>query len=177
MMYLKSLFKNDRPLFYVITTYLLFTVFFNLTGDEVTPFFVWGMFSQQEKVKESYDIFEIKVDGEVYDYANIGTDFRRHYTKTPLHYYYKMSKLAEDPTRHFFKSKTGAYYPDIATFLEPITNDQSEFDAYPAWLDRYLEEVIDRPIQTLEVSVLTVQYQPDTSVKVITKKPLFKHEG
>lgn len=146
-------------------------------GDEVTPFFVWGMFSMPDRPDETYEIFEIKIDGEVYDYANTGIDFQRHYTKTPLVYYHEMSKLGEDPTRYFFKTKTGEYYPSIAPYLTPITNDATEYDAYPAWLDRYLEATIGRNIDQLEVNVLTVQYQVDGTVKWLQTKPLLRHEG
>ncbi len=174
--YFYRLYQHSKCLFILIFGFTALTIFFNLMGDEVTPFFVWGMFSEVKTPQESYEVYEIKLDGAHYDYTNLLTDPNRFYITGPLNMYRSMQTKGEAATRVFFKEKLGENYSLVAPFLEPITNELSDAAAFPAWLKRYLEQSTNRTFQRLEVNILQVHYLEDGHVEILNSKPLIRYE-
>lgn len=174
--YFYRLYHHSKSLFILIAGFSFFTVFFNLLGDEVTPFFVWGMFSEVKTPQASYEVYEIKLDGQHYDYTNLLTDPNRFYITGPLNLYRSMQAKGEAPTRAFFKEKLPEHYPWVAPFLEPITNTEEDLVAFPAWLKRYLEQSTQQRYQRLEVNILTVHYVDEGRVEILDSKPFIRYE-
>ena len=175
--YFYRLYQYSKTLFTFVLGFSLLTIFFNLMGDEVMPFFVWGMFSEVKTLQETYDVYEIKIDGKHYDYTNLLTDPNRFYITGPLNMYRSMKEKGEAPTRVFFKEKMGNYYTSIAPILEPITNELHQLKDFPAWLKRYLEQSTQKTIRQLEVNILQVRYLKDGNVEILGSKRLLDYEG
>ena len=174
--YFYRLYRHSKLLFVGILCFSLFTIFFNLTGDEVTPFFVWGMFSEVKQPQESYELYEIKLDGEHFDYTNKLIDFNRFYITGPLNMYRAMKAKGEAPTRAFFKEKMGNHYSYVAPVLEPITNDVSQLKDFPAWFKRYVEQSTNKSFQQIQVNLLSVRYAANGQVEIIDSKPFLTYE-
>ena len=149
--YLYRLFKHDKILGTIVALFCMGTVFFNLIGDQVFPFFVWGMFSKIEHPQVEYEVMEMEIDGEKLNPYDL-TDINRNIFTTNLSNYKALvQNNGEDPTRTLFKKKFGKHYPKIQNSLEKITNSPQKYDDFKKWLIRYTEESVGHSFEHLKV--------------------------
>jgi len=155
--YFYQLYQYDRKLFFLTASFTLLTIFFNIRGNEITPFFVWGMYSEREKPIDRYEIFNIKINGNIIiDYTSGYTDANRFFLFSPLSYYKKIKENNSiDPTLDFLQKKLGYRYKSIKQLAEKINNGPREEKMFMNWYKRYLQETTGQQINKLEVNVLT----------------------
>jgi len=130
--FLYKVWLHNRKLAGLLAIFAVFTVFFNLLGDEVTPFFVWGMYSEKIKPVRQYEVLRTTINDSLvvnpYDYHTTDTRF---YLNGPLAWYKKIKdNNSQDPTISFLQTKLQGQYDHIR-FLEPslsnTTARQQEF--------------------------------------------------
>jgi hypothetical protein len=147
-------------LFYIMIAFTALTMFGNLLGDEVTPFFVWGMYSEKEKPVQQYEILKTTINDSItlnlYDYHTPDTRF---YLGTPLGYYKKIiDNNNQDPTISFLQSKLHNHYNSIR-FLEPsLFNTAPQQQAFLNWYARYIQQVTIMPVNSLRIEVIKTHY-------------------
>ena len=56
--YLRKVYEHNKKLFYACMLFISLTLFTNLLGWQVTPFFVWGMYSEKEIEKNDHTIYQ-----------------------------------------------------------------------------------------------------------------------
>src|SRR4051812_8435577 len=98
--FLYRVWLHNKSLCYIMSIFVGLTVFTNLLGDEVTPFFVWGMYSEKEKPVRAVELLQTTINGDtvvnIYDYSNGDTRF---YLSSPLAYFKKIKDNNNlDPT-------------------------------------------------------------------------------
>jgi hypothetical protein len=158
--FLYQVWLHNRKLAYILTAFTVFTVFFNVLGDEVTPFFVWGMYSEKEKPVQQYDILKTTInDSTVIDPYEHYTADTRFYLYTPLAYYKKIKdNNNQDPTISFLQTKLHRHYDNIR-FLEPsLFNTAPQQQAFLNWYARYLQQVTHIPVHSLRIEVIKAHY-------------------
>jgi len=65
------LYLFDKKLFLLVAVFSGLTILCNIKGDEITPFFVWAMYSEKEGTTNRYEIFRIQVnDSILVDYSH-----------------------------------------------------------------------------------------------------------
>jgi len=143
------------------------TVFTNLMGDEVTPFFVWGMYSEKEKPVQAVEILKTTINGDtvlnVYNYSNGDTRF---FLSGPLAYYKKIKdNNNQDPTITFLQTKLGRHYDNIRPAERSLFNTGPQQEEFLNWYARYLQLVTFIPVKTLRVEVVHAHY---TSQNLVT---------
>jgi hypothetical protein len=174
--YLHRLFKHHLGLGLVVSSFVGLSLFFNLIGDQVTPFFVWGMFSQPELPKPTQAVWQFLADGEEVNYScfEVG-NMERFYLLTPLEKLKAMKDAnGQHPTRLFLKEKLGAQYATVAPIVERITNDETDYVAFGEWLKRYTSSVVGKPIEQLEIRILECQFMPDGRVQPLSSSPFLQ---
>ncbi|MEM6722448.1 MAG: hypothetical protein AAF598_00345 [Bacteroidota bacterium] len=159
--YFARLFREHKLAFVIVTGFTICTLVTTLLGDEITPFFVWGMFSQKETPRYEQEIVEIRVNDEVFNYYTELTNFNRHMLIGPISFYTNMeANGGVHPTRKFFKDRlTEAQYKSWAPTIFSITNDPSIKREFEDWVFRYLDHSADEPIERLEVFLNTYRYE------------------
>jgi hypothetical protein len=158
--FLYQVWLHNKKLCYLLTTFTALTVFFNVLGDEVTPFFVWGMYSDKEKPVQQYEILKTTInDSMVIDLYNYHTTDTRFYLYAPLAYYKKIKDNNNvDPTISFLQTKLHGYY-DRIRFLEPaLFNTGPQQQAFLSWYARYLQQVTYTPVHSLRIEVVKAHY-------------------
>jgi hypothetical protein len=136
------------------------TVVANLLGDEVTPFFVWGMYSEKEKPVHEYELLKTTInEGAVvnlYDYSNSDTRF---YLSTPLAYYKKIKdNNNQDPAISFLQTKLHQHYNLIRPFERSLFNTGPQQQEFLNWYARYLQQVTSVPVTSMRIEVVHVHY-------------------
>ena len=150
-----------------MTAFAGLTVFTNLLGDEVTPFFVWGMYSEKEKPVQGVEILKTTINEDtvvnVYNYSNGDTRF---YLTSPLAYFKKIKdNNNQDPTITFLQTKLRAHYDNIRPFERSLFNTGPQQQEFLNWYARYLQQVTLIPVNSLRVEVVHAHY---TSQNLVT---------
>jgi hypothetical protein len=136
------------------------TVVTNLLGDEVTPFFVWGMYSEKENPVPGYELLKTTINEgavvNIYDYSNSDTRF---YLSAPLAYYKKIKdNNNQDPAITFLQTKLHRHYDAIRPFERSLFNTGPQQQEFLSWYVRYLQQVSNIPIHSLQVDVVHAHY-------------------
>lgn len=150
-----------------MTAFAGLTVFTNLMGDEVTPFFVWGMYSEKEKPVQAVELLKTTINGDtvmnIYHYSNGDTRF---YLSTPLAYFKKIKdNNNQDPTITFLQTKLRTHYNKIRPFERSLFNTGPQQQEFLNWYARYLQQVTLIPVKSLRIEVVHAHY---TSQDLVT---------
>lgn len=148
-----QLYIHSKILFLVVLIFCIGTAITNLRGNEVTPFFVWGMYSKPEKPKAYYLANRIIINDSIQiNNINGFTPSALFYINSPLRYYITIvGNNNTDPAQNFFKEKLGNQYKKIQAFEKNIFNTQERINNFLPWYARYLGSLIKQNIQTIEI--------------------------
>ena len=163
--FLKKVYRYNKKLFVFFVLFSALTLLANLSGDEITPFFVWGMYSENEVPQEQYSIFKISVNERPLDYTTGYLPANRFFLLSPLSYF-ESSKNNEDPTRIFLEKKLENSFSTIEPFANKVLNGKEEFQKFPAWYKRYLQQTTGENISNYKVEILKVHYDADNIVRL-----------
>lgn len=158
--FLYKVWQHDKRLFFVLAGFCLATLVTNLAGDQITPFFVWGMYSEKEAPVSQYTLLRTTVnDRQVIDHTAgrpVGTLL---YLQTPLSYYKQIKDNQNiDPTVSFLKNKTGRLYQLIQPFESALFNTGREQQSFLPWYKRYLAAATGEPISKITIDGVNVRY-------------------
>lgn len=158
--FLYKVWLHDKKLFFVITGFTLLTLFFNLLGDEVTPFFVWGMYSEKEQPATEYQLLKTTInDSLTVDGSSGYASPTLFYMGTPLAYYRRIKENNNtDPVIPFLQSKTGAGYRFIQPLEKKLFNTGPQQQAFLNWYRCYLQQVMGISIHHLKIDIIEVHY-------------------
>ncbi len=173
-----KLYMFDKRLFFLIAAFSILTVLCNVKGDEITPFFIWAMYSEKENDSNKYEVFRILInDSTLVDYTSGYTDNNRFFLSAPLSYYDKIKRNNfNEPTLTFISAKLGNNYKIIQPLAERIYDDNQNTKQFIDWYVRFLQQSTGQPVRKLEVAVLTCsftasqQLQTDSSYSLIQWK-------
>lgn len=163
-----KLYLFDKRLFFVIASFSGLTILCNVMGGEVTPFFIWAMYSEKESAINKYEIFKIRVnDSTLIDYTSHYTDNNRLFLSAPLSYYYKIKQNNfKEPALSFIKKKLGEKYTAIQPLAAKLYNGNPDAKQFIEWYVRYLQQSIGKPVYRLDVSIVTTHF--DASRQLLT---------
>jgi hypothetical protein len=158
--FLYHVWHHNKKLCYILTIFTALTVFGNLLGDEVTPFFVWGMYSEKEKPVQHYEILKTTINDtlalNIYDYHTTDTRF---YLGNPLAYYKRIiDNNNQDPTITFLQSKLHSHYNQIRFLEASLFNTKPQQQAFLDWYARYLQQVTILPVNSLRIEAIKTHY-------------------
>jgi hypothetical protein len=164
--FLYQVWLHSPKLCYILAAFTALTVCGNLLGDEVTPFFVWGMYSEKEKPVQQYEILKTTINDSavvnVYDYHTTDTRF---YQYTPLAYFKKIKDNNNiDPTISFLQSKLKQHYDQIRFLEGSLFNTGPRQQAFLSWYARYLQQVTNLPVNALRIEVIHAHYSKQNLV-------------
>lgn len=170
-LFLYKVYCYNKKLFLFFAFFAFVTIFCNLTGNEITPFYVWGMYSQKEKAPGYYTIFKVTVNDKILDYSTGFFPANRFFLQSPLNYY---SNIVEqgDPTRLFLKNKLGSNYSYMRPYESSLFNSKEEINKFPTWYKKYLTQTTGQVIKNFKVEVLGATYDQRNRIKIINSYSL-----
>ncbi|HVX27960.1 MAG TPA: hypothetical protein VHB70_16540 [Parafilimonas sp.] len=159
-LYFFRLYQHNRKLFYGILCFTLFTIICNLRGFEITPFFVWGMYSGKEPDSNTYEVQQVIINDSLkVDITNGYTPSTRFLLESPLWYYMSIRDNNDiDPTLSFLQKKLKSHYPLVKPYEHDLSNDSSRINGFIPWYKKYLEEVTKTKINQLQIINTKVHY-------------------
>lgn len=158
--FLYQVWLHKPKLFYIISSFAALTLIANITGDEVTPFFVWGMYSEKEKPVQQYELLRTTINDStvvnIYDHADTDTRF---YLAAPLAYYKKIKdNNNQDPAITFLQTKLRQHYAQIRFLEKSLFNTGPQQQAFLNWYARYLQQVTGQPVHSVRIDVVKAHY-------------------
>ncbi|MEY4928117.1 MAG: hypothetical protein RI894_2555, partial [Bacteroidota bacterium] len=140
MNYFSKLYHHSPSLAWFVGFFAFGSVFFNSIGLQTTPFYVWGMFSEQTPLANTPEIYLIIADKDTIDYTGFATsNMVRTIIGGSIAFDDELRKKHEHPLRSWLKNKLHDHYLFLKPIAEAITTDtttaQKPFDE---WLQRYV---------------------------------------
>lgn len=150
-----------------MVAFCVLTIGANLAGDEVTPFFVWGMYSAKEEPVRQYSILRTTInDSIVVNAYDLPISDTRFYLGSPLAWYKRIKENDNtDPTISFLQAKLKpAYFDNIQSFQNTLFNTGPQQDSFFSWYARYLFRVTHIPVQSIRIDEIRTHYAGDQLV-------------
>lgn len=173
--FLRDVWKQSKMVFAFFVMFILGTLFCTVSKIEVTPFFLWAHYSDQQTPTGKFERVYIKVNGEILDLQKLSRPTRE-MIQLPTEYFVKLERNGYDSgTRQLIRGKLAdTFSAESAEKLEhTLCNSNNEKYAYLYWLTQYIEGlhidglykkgVYDR-VQTIEVGTCELIFQKDRSV-------------
>ncbi|MDP4283010.1 MAG: hypothetical protein Q8891_01190 [Bacteroidota bacterium] len=164
-LFLYKVYKFNKKLFIFFTGFAMLSLICNITGNEITPFYVWGMYSEKEVAPVHYEIFRVQINNNLVDYSTGFLPENRLFLLSPLTYYASM-KNAKDPTEVFLKEKLKDKFAMIQPYAKRVLNSQKEVNEFPSWYRRYLQQTTGKIVQNLKVEVLNTSYDIHNNIRI-----------
>jgi hypothetical protein len=143
-----------------MAVFSVLTIATNLAGDEVTPFFVWGMYSAKEEPVQQYSVLQTTINDSIvvnaYDQPISDTRF---YLTSPLAWYKKIKENNNtDPTQSFLqvKLKPGGF--EKLHFLQSSLFNTFQPDSFFIWYARYLQQVTHTYVRSIRIDEIKTHY-------------------
>lgn len=164
--FLRDVWKQSKIVFAFFVVFILGTIWCTFSKIEITPFFLWAHYSDQQNPTGTFERIYIKVNGELLDLPELSRPTRE-MIQLPTEYFVqlKWSKY-ETNTRQAIRNKLGAYFSnETAKKMEKrLSNSIDDQPAFLNWLANYIEKVIDVKVKTLEIGTNDLWFQKDRSV-------------
>jgi hypothetical protein len=170
--YLARVYRYSPRWFLFVLSFALLTLVCNIAGVEITPFFVWGMYSEKIQPPASYTFYTTTVnDSMLVDTYSGYPDNSRFYLNIPLAYYEDMRAHAGiDPVIPFLQRRTGSGYRWIRPLEGRLFNGGLK-GRFPGWYSRYLEQTLAIPVNTVKIGAVRVHY--DAAQHLVTDSTYF----
>ncbi len=170
--YFHHLYHADKKLFIIISLFSLGTGVMTILGDQVTPFYIWGMFSEPIPVRETYSKIQLEADGKPLEFYDLQAP-NRHLLYGGVHFYKKIKDNKNThPTRTFFRQKLGVHYNKVQPILENITCDSSDFEAAEEWIQRYLSYSISKDVKEWRAIHQEIRFNENNRPEVVSTQTI-----
>lgn len=159
--FLYQVWLHNKKLFYILAAFTFLTIGTNLSGDEVTPFFVWGMYSAKEEPVQQYSVLRTTInDSMMVNAYDLPLSDTRFYLGSPLAYYKRIKENNNiDPTISFLQTKLKPqHFDNIQSLQNTLFNTGPQQDAFFSWYARYLFQVTLIPVHSIRIDEIKVHY-------------------
>ena len=163
--FLYKVYRHSKKLFFLFLVFAIFTLIANAAGFEITPFYVWGMYSEREVKPASYQIYKVTINDKPLDYSTGHFAANRFFLLSPLSYYASLKKSG-DPSFTSLKKKLGEKYNFLKPYIFSFENSPESINQFPDWYRRYLEQTTGEKIHSLKVDILNVSWLSNDSITV-----------
>jgi hypothetical protein len=164
-LFLFKVYRHNKKLFFLFIAFAAFTLFCNLAGFEVTPFYVWGMYSQKETAPKNYTVYRVTANDKPIDYSTGYLPANRFFLISPLSYFVEV-RDSTDPTSVFVNKKLKKKFSFIKPYALKVLNSKEDISEFPKWYKRYLQQTTGEKIKTLKVDVLQTSYTAHNSINI-----------
>ena len=152
-MFLTKVKERSPGLFWFLIAFCFFQAVFTLIKLEVTPFFLFGMFSEKVNVPDTVTIYRQKLNGNLLNQKDINKWEWNILTTTIENYDAQLSNNKIDVVDKRIRNKyPGIYYSSIFSSVKKnITNDSSSVNKYPDWYKQKIRQYTSENITNIEV--------------------------
>ncbi|MGG9971890.1 hypothetical protein ACQ33O_08875 [Ferruginibacter sp. SUN002] len=175
--YLYRLYKTNKLWFSFFVLFIAGTIVTHKTGVEITPFFVWGMYSSKDSVKPVYEILEVTINNT--EKLKLDQTFAEPYRMMIYTSFDKYNRYVKDnytDSLQFYRAgETGLLRRTQHYFASKTANATENIHQYPTWLKRYIGKALNKNVERIDVDKVTFTYNEKGYATIISKTNLL-HE-
>jgi hypothetical protein len=173
-MFLKETKSRSKSIYWILIIFILISLITNLSKIEITPFYVWRMYSEKEPRNDKNHFYQLSYNNKIFNQSEAWNNGRKMMFSYTIH--------------HYESCKENNGYDNIQIKAQSILqrlniNDVKLFSPfyikynlkeYPQWLLRYIQQIIKEKINHMEVNKMTIRYDKNGNQVLINKKLIFK---
>ncbi len=177
-LYLIRLFRQNKILFVFVMLFIIFQVTFNNKRIHTFPWYVWDMYSRTETLPDTLTQTEVFIDGRRLDVTQIPIWQEATILHTYKMYNWQRVNGFNDPMNDVVKSRTNIFPKEIYSFVAyKINNRKEESEQYPIWLKSYLEKILHKKINSVELRDVQYQYKDGKFIDIKNNWSVLKIEN
>ena len=171
--FLWTVYKQNKGLCAFFCAFIFFTFYFNYKQIEVTPFFIWDMYSSVMQEKKQYKIVTVNYNNTVYNKPHTFNEPQY----IPIYYSINHYRNIErnnmtDPMQEVF-ARVLPNNPFIVPYTNRLINTPENNRRYLKWLETYLQSLTSTPINNVTVFEKTVHFHTTGRVIEDSSKILY----
>jgi hypothetical protein len=169
------LWRRDRWLWWLVVVYCGVSGVMHLAGAQVSPFYLWGMYSQRVEPQMRYEGLEIRDErGEMVPFTRLPHS-TMHMITVPTEYWLAMEAAhGKAPLTVWMREK--GYDGMFAPYEAQLTNDSVDMAGYMGWLKGYIGRATGKLPTRLEVARCGYAYEAETGALLQTDKQVVWYE-
>lgn len=169
------MFKQNKFLFFIFSSFLCLSIFFNYKTVETTPFFAWGMFSAHEQIAKTYKIIIVRYNdsNELY-FPHTFQEPNSMMIYFTVNYYKNMlENEGQDDLQKSLKNRMYIKYPFLKKIGPVLYCNENDLKGYLPWLKKYISSFVSEPIYNLKIYEYTLRYAENEHIIVDHKHLLY----
>ncbi len=174
--YLYRIYKANKYWFTFFILFITASFVTHKTGVEITPFFVWGMYSNTDTVKRTYEILEVTINGN--EKVQLDQTFFEPYRMMIYTSFDKYNRYVAngniDSLQFYRENESGTLRQAQHFFASRTANSTESIKQYPAWLKRYIGSRLNKKVNTINVDKIVFTYNDEGYATIISKTNLLK---
>jgi len=178
--YFISLFKANKTLFVFVLLFFLINIVANVWFvTQITPIYNWSLYSSPVKSQETYSFLKIQYNhNKVLKFKHTWEEPTKLFLLNTMNLFValKVEKKSDPIKEHYINS----WLPRHSTFHAAFKgfknyNDDKEFNRFPYWYERYLEQVVNENVTQIDVYETRVGVLKDGTVKQANSKLIYSY--
>jgi len=165
--FLRDVWKQSKIVFAFFVVFILGTMVCTFSKIEITPFFLWAHYSDQQTATGKFERIYIEVNGEILDLPKLSRSTRE-IIQLPTEYFVQLEQCDYNTnTRQMIRKKFGSMVSaaSLKKMENRLCNSKEDRQAYMYWLANYIERIYGEKVQTMEVGTRELVFMSDRSVK------------
>jgi hypothetical protein len=173
--FFQHLYKRQPKLFYLFGSCFILITILNLIKLEVTPFFLYGMFSEKVAIPSTITQKKLLVDGNELRTQHLWVMESLMFEETTSHYL----NIKQNQGIDIVQSRVESRYPFLTnSFVYPflkqhIYNTAADVKTFEQWIKEKCEDVINKKVNRVTIVQDTYQIHPQrTAIKHSNRETL-----
>lgn len=155
--YLQKVRQHSKVTYYLMLLFILSTMGLNLIRMQITPVYVWSMYSQKVIEPESYAVYTLQYNSKELNLP-VWNDHKRMFFYYTIPFYEQCRNNGDvDPAQEKVQQKFAALNIPFKSVSSAFST-KSEVRSYPLWLKRYMESNLEEKITRMSAKKIDLVY-------------------
>lgn len=141
---------------------------------QISPIFLWGMYSTPAIEKSKFEFFEYSVNGKVLNFSNTYNDFKRQMNYYPTLHFLEEMNDEYNPQKKGLQETLKKVIPNYNYFEKFIYKKPKNTIAFANWQKEYLLNTSYNEVNNLALYHYSASFNNNFDVVVIKKDTIFK---
>lgn len=166
--------NTSKKAFWVCMIFILGNLLCSIASVEVTPFFLWGHYSEAHSPQPFYSRIYAKVNGKLLNLNALPRPTREMIVLPVAHFLYLGENNYENASKQITQNRFSNVLSDTQQeyFYNCLSNNPKDKVSFMQWLSRYLYAVTHLEIKTLEIGTYNIVFDAQKQAKSKNYQPM-----
>lgn len=164
----------------VVLLFFLINIIANLVVvTQITPIYNWSLFATPIKNQRIYSFLKVKYNGnKVLKFKHTWEEPRKLLLTNTMYQFVALQiKKQNDPIKEYYINNWLPRHLNFSTIFKEFKNynDDEEFNKFPFWYKKYLEQKVGEHVNKIDVYETQVEFLRDGSVKELSSNIVYSY--